>query len=214
MTIYRDQRAQAMRDGKTRFYTGQPCKHGHVCERVTSSRQCVECNAISSRKKYAKHRVAIRQAAKARPLSMTPASIASRAEGKRRWREKNKDRHNEIARAADKKNPIGRRARVAKRRALVRSAEGAYSKADVTAKLEAQSGRCVYCSTDLLLDGFHIDHMVPLSRGGSNWPTNIQLLCETCNLRKNNKTPEEFIQVLARLASLTELRSNSTEKRN
>jgi 5-methylcytosine-specific restriction endonuclease McrA len=35
--------------------------------------------------------------------------------------------------------------------------------------------------------------MNPLSRGGSNWPSNLQLLCKTCNSSKNNRTMEEWL---------------------
>jgi 5-methylcytosine-specific restriction endonuclease McrA len=31
---------------------------------------------------------------------------------------------------------------------------------------------------------------MPLKLGGSNWPENLQLLCRTCNLRKNAKHPD------------------------
>lgn len=38
-----------------------------------------------------------------------------------------------------------------------------------------------------------IDHKTPLSRGGSNWPGNIQLLCLPCNDSKGTKTMDEWI---------------------
>lgn len=38
-----DARHQAAREGKTRFYTGTPCRRGHDCERYTSTGGCVEC---------------------------------------------------------------------------------------------------------------------------------------------------------------------------
>jgi len=41
----------------------------------------------------------------------------------------------------------------------------------------------------------HIDHMVPLANGGGNDPTNLQLLCNKCNLAKGAKLieiPDEF----------------------
>lgn len=34
---------------------------------------------------------------------------------------------------------------------------------------------------------FHIDHIIPWSLGGKTELTNLQLLCSTCNLKKNNK---------------------------
>ena len=36
-------RNQAFAEGKTRFYTGRPCKNGHDCERYTSMGGCVNC---------------------------------------------------------------------------------------------------------------------------------------------------------------------------
>jgi len=50
-------------------------------------------------------------------------------------------------------------------------------------------GRCCFCLCDLtglLVAGAeeHMDHVVPLHLGGTNDPTNIQLLCEACNKSK------------------------------
>src|ERR1700734_2421224 len=42
-------RNQAFTEGKTRFYTGKPCKNDHDCERYTSMGGCVEC--INGKKK-------------------------------------------------------------------------------------------------------------------------------------------------------------------
>jgi len=37
------------------------------------------------------------------------------------------------------------------------------------------------------------DHVVPLSRGGSNDLTNLVTACSSCNRRKHAKTPEEWL---------------------
>lgn len=34
---------EAKRQGVTYYFTGKPCKHGHVCERFASSKACKEC---------------------------------------------------------------------------------------------------------------------------------------------------------------------------
>lgn len=38
------QRSQAKADGKRHYFTGRPCKNGHVAERYTSNGDCVECH--------------------------------------------------------------------------------------------------------------------------------------------------------------------------
>lgn len=35
----------------SRYYTGVPCVHGHLTERVTRNRRCLECTRIDDRKK-------------------------------------------------------------------------------------------------------------------------------------------------------------------
>lgn len=57
---------------------------------------------------------------------------------------------------------------------------------------------CFYCGRvgtrrhDHRKRTWNIDHLLPISRGGSNAPSNLVLSCESCNLSKNNKTAAEF----------------------
>ena len=62
---------------------------------------------------------------------------------------------------------------------------------------ESQQGLCAYCKCELNGD-YHVEHMTPLSRGGAHDWSNITLACPTCNLRKNAKTLEEFMELLDR----------------
>lgn len=83
------------------------------------------------------------------------------------------------------------------RRALVRNAQGFHTGKQVLELFDKQKGVCVYCKTKLNKsgnNGFHADHIMPLSKGGSNDISNIQLLCSHCNLSKHNKLPELFAQ--------------------
>ena len=43
---------EAKKLGLKRYFTGKPCKYGHVSERFTSARKCIECNRISVKKDY------------------------------------------------------------------------------------------------------------------------------------------------------------------
>lgn len=50
---------------------------------------------------------------------------------------------------------------------------------------------CYYCGSKCT-DG-HVDHVIPLSRGGKDELSNLVWACPSCNLRKNDLTAEEFM---------------------
>lgn len=64
---------------------------------------------------------------------------------------------------------------------------------------EKQKWKCAVCSGGLKKVGYHKDHIVPLSAGGTHVPTNIQLLCPPCNLSKGAKDPIDFMQSKGKL---------------
>ena len=39
-------RQQAIEQKLTRYFTGKPCKHGHIAEKLLSNRTCVECKRL------------------------------------------------------------------------------------------------------------------------------------------------------------------------
>ena len=64
---------------------------------------------------------------------------------------------------------------------------GSLSDADV-AWLMAQAGhRCLACRE---VDHLELDHIVPVSAGGSNGRHNRQVLCRRCNARKGSKSTD------------------------
>ncbi len=40
-------RAEAIEAGAKRFFTGGPCKHGHIAPRLVSNRRCAECSRLA-----------------------------------------------------------------------------------------------------------------------------------------------------------------------
>lgn len=80
-----------------------------------------------------------------------------------------------------------------------RGAEGFHTAADIKAIVAAQSYKCAYCRVDLRKVKNHLDHIMPLARGGANDRRNLQVTCESCNLSKSDRDPIEFAQQMGRL---------------
>ena len=59
-----------------------------------------------------------------------------------------------------------------------------------------QEGKCNGCEVLFPFRNMTIDHILPRSRGGTDDPDNLQLLCGACNSTKGNRTQEELIQTL------------------
>lgn len=104
----------------------------------------------------------------------------------RQWRIENRERHLEQARVY-----------ASQRRALKLAAEGFCSTDKLIARFQFHGNCCVYCGAT---DRLTVDHMIPLARGGTNWPANLVPACETCNGRKHTKTYFEFVALLDRAA--------------
>jgi predicted phage replisome organizer/uncharacterized phage protein (TIGR02220 family) len=53
---------------------------------------------------------------------------------------------------------------------------------------------CSYCGVDnLSLTDFHVDHIVPLDKNGSNDMSNKTIACKSCNSTKSNKDLVDFL---------------------
>lgn len=123
---------------------------------------------------------------KKRKFKLDPAKTKAR---QRRYVASNPDRRkaSSLRYAKSVKGRVASR----KRRAMEYSAEGSHSDTDILALHAEQDGRCAYCGITLH-DNYHVDHVHPLVRGGSNWPDNLALSCAECNLSKGNKTVAEW----------------------
>lgn len=105
----------------------------------------------------------------------------------------NREKERAYCKAWASKNKEARRINEQNRRGRKAAAGGKISK-DLPAKLFAlQKGRCACCKQPLGAD-YHLDHIVPLSRGGSNTDDNMQLLRPVCNLQKHALHPIDFMQ--------------------
>lgn len=95
-----------------------------------------------------------------------------------------------------KRYPEKYRAYTSNRRARKLAAGGSYTDQDVQLQICAQTDakgklRCWWC--DKIIKGkYHVDHRVPLSKGGTNDPRNIVIAHIKCNLRKNDRMPWDY----------------------
>lgn len=176
---------------------------------------CTDCIKIETQKRYAtnpdynrNYYLANSERIKQNVRSYREADPARKKEMDRDYREKNRERvlrrkrtyaaanrerEAERARAWRAANPERHRASVMRRRALKLSAEGSHTGEDIRAQYERQKGRCYWCG-EKVKGIYHVDHIVPLSRGGSNWPENFVIACSFCNLSRHNKLPHEWPQ--------------------
>lgn len=230
-------RAEAKAAALKWYFTGEPCKNGHVSERNTKNGSCLACARATAKRKYdrdpEKFKALSRARREAEPEKVLSATKkwrdknkdhikaysaewranhpewyvqhlaradvwAAILENSRKRRRQNPDRFNRHTRAWRKRNPDAVRAGGATYRARKKGAEGRYTKGDIERLRVSQRNRCASCRKPLR-GLFHVDHIVALAAGGSNWPDNLQLLCPTCNCSKGAKDPFDWARENGRL---------------
>lgn len=198
--------------GSTRYFTGIPCSNGHIAPRGTSY-GCMECSRLRSeqqrqnpdyrenynagaRRRYAedpeRHRAkvkAIREGNIERALENERACYIrtkpARDVRRREWRAKNPDK------VVAQNN---------RRRAAKLKVGGSYDSEDISTILRRQKYKCAECGVSVKKrKDRHVDHIMPLSLGGKNEASNLQVLCVSCNCSKGAKHPIDWAKQNGRL---------------
>jgi len=114
-------------------------------------------------------------------------------------KEKIKQKSREYYHANSKEINRSRRFRIIERR-VKRNQNGVYKvlKKEID---RMYNQPCSFCGSS---DNIHIDHVVPISRGGRHSVGNIQPLCSACNLQKHNKYMIEWIAYRKKYCNETE----------
>jgi 5-methylcytosine-specific restriction endonuclease McrA len=123
---------------------------------------------------------------------LTPHRAAKNRAKANEWYHANKERAAESVRSY-RQTPRGRAVHQTSnmlRRARIRGAAGSCSVEQLQARIDYYGGLCSYCKVSPFE---HVDHAIPVARGGTNWPSNLRPACSDCNLRKWTKTAMEFL---------------------
>lgn len=102
-----------------------------------------------------------------------------------RWRAEN----NERAKAAFRRDAW-------KRRSIELNAVGFCTEAQWLARLDFYGHCCYLCGCDwdaLLSFDKTVDHVIPLSQGGTEWPSNLRPACRSCNSSKKAKRLADLV---------------------
>jgi len=119
------------------------------------------------------------------------------------WRQKNGKREKEYQKAYRQEHRDNEQARKriwqqenkdktttqkCRRRARKVGAPGDITTKQIAARWEYYGGRCYICGNHAEAT----DHVIPLNKGGSNWPANLRPICKRCNSIKRDIWPYDF----------------------
>lgn len=193
-------RAEALVAGLTTYWTGKPCKHGHLADRYVQNWTCVVCHAQRCAAFLPRWRQQNPDKAKEYAEKYAEQHRASN----KAWRQANKDRCAETQRAwnkanREKRNLLSQNWRQENRDTM--AALKAKRRADILqrtpkwlTKADLQLIRQIYAQAKLQTKttgiAWQVDHVIPL-RGrnvsGLHVPANLQVIPEAANLKKGNR---------------------------
>lgn len=164
------------------FFTGKPCRNGHVAPRLVSNKHCVPC----SRKRHAKYKATHRAEDHAYQVMRRKLHKDRLHAQGRAWRQRHPEKVRAKTAAYQRANPI--RVATYNHRRLARKANApgrGVTVADWQTSLTDSLGLCAYCGYQR--NSLEMDHIDPLSLGGAHDPENVAPACMRCNRTKNDR---------------------------
>lgn len=171
--------------GLTRYFTGKPCKHGHIDERLVSSQTCCECNRLKV-VKWQKDNPDKAAAKLDRWRQKNPGLAKKRAND---WYYANQEQHKATMTALFKRNPHLRATLSSLARAAKNYRTPAWVSDDEKWMIEEAYSLASLRSKLTGID-WHVDHVIPLKGkfvSGLHTPYNLQVIPALLNLRKGNR---------------------------
>lgn len=180
----------AIKPATTEYFHARPGSKDGLrpdCKICVNTRKCLWYEANKEREK-AKHR---QYHAEHRELANAH---------RRLWHATHKEQASEYSRQWRKSHPEQKSIHQRNRRAKKHGARGTHTNTDLLAQYRRQKGKCYYCSHKMKPWGWKEscdlqpteEHIVPVSRGGSNGPENLVIACRKCNEQKHTKLPHEW----------------------
>lgn len=160
---------------------------------MTTILRCLDCTAemvVAARSTRLRCEPCKKKLVVARVAAWRSANPGRQAEQARLRYARDPERHKRIcedwrARNTDRVRDIREARRARERDAFVENVDRRFVWA-------LHEGRCGICRDPVWLEEMHLDHVVPLARGGKHEYPNVQPAHETCNKRKWIKLPEEI----------------------
>jgi hypothetical protein len=181
-------RKDAIEKGDKFYFTGKPCKAGHIEPRYVSCRQCSVCIKSASDKRYATNpdyvngwQKANRERCRAYGQKWRATHVEEVRRRRKLWRDSNPDYHKKyVAENREKRRSISRKHTASRRRTVDQQILA-------MSDLELLELSMLYDEASLLGPDWHVDHITPLSKGGEHRPYNMQLVRSEYNRRKSAK---------------------------
>jgi 5-methylcytosine-specific restriction endonuclease McrA len=155
----------------------------------------LEEKRAKARKRVNKYRESHPEIIKARNLKYRIEHREKSRQLQKDWRERNPEYHKTYYSKNKQywtewreKNRDSRNASNHKRRTNKLASKDTHTAEDRLLLFEKYNGLCIYCGNEAKT----IDHLIPLSRGGSNGVENLAPACLSCNSSKGAKTYEEY----------------------
>lgn len=88
----------------------------------------------------------------------------------------------------------------AERKRLEANATGSHTQEEWKAIVDRSGNTCLCCGVSGEHVGLTKDHVLPLEQGGTNYASNLQSLCRSCNSRKGNREIDYRRQTVSKVA--------------
>ena len=163
-------RKEAVEAGNKTYIGKKPCKHCGSLEKYVSTYSCAPCAIKKGLEKLNNEEL------------MSPYRTREKARKRlQEWRKSNPERYKEQG----KRNPENNCVRAAKRRAAVREQTPPLTPEEQQRVLTIYQ-ECAMISMETSVP-HHVDHIIPISKGGLHHPDNLQILTAEDNWKKGGK---------------------------